>query len=1210
MEKRWITGIPWWQFRNEKVWMTLKVFSVLFLIFVFPVSGKVYSQQERINITVNNVSLEQLIREIKSKTTVDFLYNIQELEKNGPVSVKMKQATVEEILQNALKGKELSYALVNGVVVLRPKQYVAVPQDPEELIRGKVKDADGNPLPGVTVMLKGTTIGVVTNAKGEYAMVKPQEKEIYVMFSFIGMKKMIVPYRGEKSLDVVMEEDTYTLDVANVVHTGYQDLDRRRLTSAITSVQAKDVLIPGMTSIDQALEGRIPELRLSLNSGEVGATPRIRVRGTSSLLGNREPLWVLDGFILRDPVKVSNEELNNPDYINIVGNAIAGINPQDIERIDVLKDAAATALYGTRAANGVIVVTTKKGSVGKPRFSYNHSSSLTRRPRYSDKAVNLMNSQERVQFGKDLCDLHYRFPWSMAMVGYEGAMYRYYTGQTTFEEFENEVERYEKANTDWFDLLTQDTYSQDHTLNVSGGSEDVRFYASVGYNRSNGVSKSTYTERYTSRLSLNVNFTEKLKMDFNLNLSVQKKNHLMDGIDAMNYAYNTTRALPCYNDDGSLFYYKRTSKVRSQEQFRYNILNEIENSSNTYDGNSLGANINLRYQTLKGLTFGLGASYNRSNTDQEKWWGENTWHVACLKNGELEDIPRKGNEGYSYLPYGGILNTTHSRGENYTLRTQIDYHKRFGEDEIHIVNTTFGFEMNGSNSRSVNDENRGFLKNRGLQFVGVDHLEDYPHWRDWLKENHRTIGQGLSHEISGYLTLSYSFKNHFTLNANGRFDASNKFGSRSNEKFLPIWSVSGMWNVKENMLKATEIFSEMRLRASYGVQGNMLEDQSPNLIIRNETINTNFNENVSTIARYPNPNLRWEQTKHLDVGLDVSLFDSRLSLNASLYWKRTSDCFTHVKVSSVNGLPGDTYVMNGGEVTNSGYSFGITGSPVKTEDFQWSVSTYYDGNINKVKSGSVESYTLQDYLNGTALVDGESISSFWSYKFTGLNPENGTPMFDDYHERQHLLQYKSLEETVLMAMERSGQRDPIFSGSLSNTFTYKGLSLGLHFSYSLGAKMRLFSLYNPVIAGISAESNVRKEFLDRWRVTGDERRTDIPVIMSPADPEFNAYSSHFSTNAPHIKKFASSTWGMYDQSDLRVVSANYLKCTSMSLRYSFNDKLLRKTPFSTLSVSLNALNLFLITSKEMKGQDPSQPGFDKPNLSVRPSYTLQFNVSF
>lgn len=1206
MKRKWIYGIPWKKFRNAKWCMTLKLCCLLLLVWILPASGEVYSQHQRIDVEVTDVSIEALIKEIKAKVAVDFLYNVSELDRGGKVSVKMQRATVEEILTTAFKGKELSFSIVNGVIVIRPQAQSALPQT-KEMVRGTVKDKDGNPLPGVTVMIKGTTVGVVTNSKGEYEISRT-EGEMILVFSFVGMEKVSVTYKGQKSLDVVMEESVYTLEQANVIYDGYQYLDKRHLTSAITSVKASDILVPGMTSIDQALEGRIPELRLVTNSGEVGTTPRIRVRGTSSLMGNREPLWVLDGFIMRDPVEVSNEDLNNPDYINIIGNAIAGINPQDIERIDILKDAAATALYGTRAANGVIVVTTKKGTIGRARFTYNHSSKLTRRPRYSDKAVNLMNSRERVAFGRDLCDLHYKFPGNMPMVGYEGALYNYYTGKISFEEMQQQVARYEAVNTNWFKLLTQDTYSQDHTFGVSGGTEMLRYYVSMGYNHENGVSKTTYTERYTTRASLDFTFTENFRVSVGLNANVQKKNHLMDGIDAMDYAYNTTRALPCYNEDGTLFYYDKTSTSRSQEKFRYNILNEIANSSNEYDGNGIGMNVNARYKVMKELTMVVAGSYSRSNTTQEKWWGEKTFHVACLKNGELEDAPKVGDLGYAYIPYGGILVTSNTRGESYTFRTQMEFNKRFGEDEIHMISATAGFEMNGNNSKSYSDENRGFLKNRGLQFVNVVDLDEYPHWKEWVRQNHRGISNNISHQLSGYLTLSYSYQNHFALNANGRFDASNKFGSRSNERFLPIWSVSGMWNLKENVLKDATWLDEMRLRGSYGVQGNMLEDQSPNLIISQGTIK--YNENVSTIARYPNPNLRWEETKQVDVGLDVAFFDSRIQLEGSLYWKSTDNCFTPVQVSSVNGVPGNSYVMNGGKVSNTGYSVSVTLYPIKTKDIQWRFSTYFDGNLNKVKSQTVETYTLENYLAGTALVDGEAISTFYSHRYVGLNPENGAPMFDDYHDRQHLLENKTLEETVLMTMEKSGQRDPLFNGSVSTNFTYKQLSLGMNFSYSLGAKMRLFGLYSPVISGISAESNVRKEFLNRWRVPGDEKLTDVPVIMSPADAEYDKYRTHFSNNASNIKKFGSSVWEMYDQSSLRVVSANYLKCTSMSLRYSLKPEMLKKTPLSNVTMSLNATNLFTVSSRELKGQDPSQAGFAKPNLSLRPAYTLQFSVTF
>ena len=333
----------------------------------------------------------------------------------------------------------------------------------------------------------------------------------------------------------------------------------------------------------------------------------------------------------------------------------------------------------------------------------------------------------------------------------------------------------------------------------------------------------------------------------------------------------------------------------------------------------------------------------------------------------------------------------------------------------------------------------------------------------------------------------------------------------------------------------------------------------------------------------------------------------------SVYSKKTTDCFTDVRVSSVNGVANHAYVMNGGDLKNSGYSISLSATPVKTKDFQWKFSTYYSGNFNKVQTASVESYMLSDYLNGTALVDGAAIGSFYSYKFLGLNPSNGTPMFDDYNDRKHLLEYKTLEETVLMTMEKSGQRDPIFSGNFSNNFIYKNFSLSMNLSYSIGSKVRLFPLYSPVVSGVSSEMNVRKEFMNRWMTPGDEAHTNIPVIMSPADPEYMTYYAHFSTGpttATHIQNFASNVWNMYDDSDIRVVSGNYLKCSSMTIRYNLSPELLKKTPFSNISLSLNALNLFTISAKELKGQDPSQAGFAKPNLSVRPSYTFQFNVTF
>ena len=563
-------------FGNLPKYRIFKLKPFIFLILSVFYFGQLFGQRDNPKITFNfqRAPFFKVIENIRQQIPYEFVFNSEDVRSLNNITLSLKEVTLQQALDALLEGSGMEYVIEQKTVVIKKKVNSPSEKSKSILLKGFVTDRQKHPLPGVTVKLIDMMLGTSTNHKGYFSIQLPLERGT-LEFSFIGYVSQKVNFteRTTDTLRIVMEE--LIVGMEEVVVTGYQKVDKRRSTSAITSVKASDVLVPGMSSIDQALEGRIPELMLITNSGEVGATPRIRVRGTSTLIGNREPLWVLDGFfIMHDPVNVSVEDLNNPDYINIVGNAIAGINPQDIDRIDVLKDASATALYGTKAANGVIVVTTKKGSIGPARFSYNHTSKLTRRPRYSDRSINLMDSRERVQFRKELSDLHYQFPSNMPKVGYEGALYRYYSGLTDYAGFKQEVLRYETVNTDWFDILTRDAYSHSHTLNVSGGSDIVRYYASLGYDRDNGVSNTTYTERYTVTAKMDVQMTSKMLMAIKLNGNVQKKNHLVSTLDAMDYAYNTTRALPCYNEDGSLFFYENRYYSHANhpgKKYRFNI---------------------------------------------------------------------------------------------------------------------------------------------------------------------------------------------------------------------------------------------------------------------------------------------------------------------------------------------------------------------------------------------------------------------------------------------------------------------------------------------------------------------------------------------------------------------------------------------------------------------------------------------------------------
>ena len=1188
---------------EKKLCLSMRLTVILTILLSVNVYAGAWSQT--VSLRMENVTLREIFKAIKQQTGVYFVFNEEEIIASHKQSIEISNVSIESAMSQVLKGLPYSYEYLNGVIVIKPMQQQT---DGVKVCKlsGRVVDVKGNPLPGVTVQIAKTNWGTVTDVDGKYILEVPNVKGMKIIFSFIGMKTKEVIYKDEAVVNIILEENI--TEIQEVVVTGFQNIDKRYSTSAITSVKAEDVLVAGMTSIDAALEGKIPELLLMSNSGEVGAAPRIRIRGTSTLLGNREPLWVLDGIVLTDPVRVDPQELNNPDYINVIGNAIAGINPQDIERIDVLKDASATALYGTRAANGVIVITTKKGRSGKARLTYNHTSKLTLRPRYTNRDINLMNSQERVRFGKELTDIHYQFPEGMVMVGYEGAYYRLMKGNINYEQFLDEVKFYEEVNTDWFDELTQDAYSHGHNINISGGSDDTRYYTSIGYDRENGVSRSTFTERYTAMVNLNTVLFNKLRLGLQLNGNVQKKNHQIESINSMDYAYNTTRALPAYNEDGSLYYYDHryyNVGMNSIRKYRFNILNEIDNSSSEYDGHGISARLDLRYEIMTGWDVSLIASVNRSSTTQERWWGEKTHYVAMLKDAEWDEQAPLGDN--CILPYGGILETSSTTSQGFTVRAQSDYRKAIGKDMNHLITIALGFEASNSKYHTYSMENRGYVKDRGMQFVENISLSDFPIYADWLSKNHPFISENITNMVAGYATLSYSYKQHFTFNVNGRFDASNKFGDKSSDKFLPVWSISGMWNAKENLLRNLDFFSNLQFRASLGIQGNMLEDQSPNLIINQGVVDPFYGENISTVARYPNPNLRWEETKSLNLTLDMDMFDSRLSLSGTYYYKKTKNCFTDVEVSPINGIY--TYTMNDGDLWNKGYSLAIGGVPIRRENFTWRISSYWSANYNKVDANPENENSLNSYLNGDVLINGKPVGTFYSYKFLGLNPNNGVPVFDDYEERKHLLEGKSISEIVPMVLKENGTREPKFYGNLSTSFNFKGFMLSASFTYSLGSKVRLFPLYSPVLSGIKSDNNVRKEFANRWQVPGDETLTNIPVIMSPSHPEYASYERHWSREFGS-SKFANSVWEMYDLSDLRVVSGNYLKCQSLTLRYTFDEKFLRKTPFSSAYISFNTMNLFTISAKALKGQDPSQAGFAKPNLSVRPAYSLGLNVSF
>ena len=488
--------------------------------------------------------------------------------------------------------------------------------------------------------------------------------------------------------------------------------------------------------------------------------------------------------------------------------------------------------------------------------------------------------------------------------------------------------------------------------------------------------------------------------------------------------------------------------------------------------------------------------------------------------------------------------------------------------------------------------------------------------------------RNLQNELAYYGTVGYGYRDTYIFNVHMRAERSNLFGTRANDEFSPIWSVSGRWNMKKDILRKVDWVTDVALRASWGYQGNMIPGQTSQMIIRQSTLTDYiFNQPYATITNYPNPNLKWEKTSSSNVGLDFALFNNKVRGTISYFYKHTSDAFLTKKISEINGIT--QYVVNAGTLNNQGVELSFSFTPIDQANisggkrgFVWRIDPQIGEVINKVVNRAInnktnvlrDELTYNDFLNGNLDVAGKPVGTFYSYKFKELNHETGAPVFygtEEEKKEEYQAEYANLtrEEVFLKVMEESGCREPYIQGGISNYFGYGNWGLSFNLTYSLGNKIRLSKICSGYATNVAyPQQNLRKEFVNRWRRPGDEAYTNIPGLSTEATTNYAMWWNNYPATA---YSFAGTVYDMYDNSDLRVVSGNYLKLQTLSLRYNVDDKLTKLLGIQAAYINLVGTNLFTLCSSKLKGQDPSQSGSAPAlNLSVRPSYSLNISLTF
>ena len=1214
MQKKRDDGIPVREACVKKWFLVMKLICVFTLFLLLKASANGFTQK-KVSLDFEKANMLEIIQELRQQTGYKFFFNHNELKKVKDVSVKFVDEELEQVLDALLGKVNLSYRIEQGVIIIVPGKVKN--EEKEVRIIGKVTDEKKQPLPGVTVIVKGLTLGTSTDVNGRFSLTLPKMQNVSLLFSFIGMETQEIKYTGQDSIHVVLKESAEQLEEV-IVRTGYQNIDRRKLTSAVQTIKMDDIKVAGVNTIDQMLEGRIPGMIFMQNSGQVGAAPKLRIRGTSTVLGNREPLWVLDGVVLTDPVNVDPAQINDLDFVNLLGNAISGLNPDDIEQIDVLKDASATALYGARAGNGVIVITTKKGKSGSPSITYSGTASFTRRPRYSDHAIYLMNSKERVDVSRELVERGVYYNRIDSWVGYEAAVQDYYNGLIDYNEFNRQVGHYETVNTDWFDIVCQDVFSHNHTLSLSGGSDNIRYYASLGMSNDNGAIKGENNTRYSTTLNLTMNY-ERFSARFQLQGNISSRQYNPAELGILDYAYNMSRAVPAFNPDGSRYLYQRTEGA-SMPIAEFNVLNEMDSSEDETHGSSVNMQAHVGYNVIDGLKLEGTLSYSVSNTNQEVYFTEDSYYVKKMHStSKFEDM----------CPLGGELRETNTRSTNWMARLQANYVKNLGNEGLHNVTSSAGLELSSQRYDGFRITRRGYYRDRGKVFASVP--QTYSGYYELFMSTAEALGvitENLTNSLAWYAMMGYDYDNRYMLNLHIRGEASNLFGSRTNDHMMPIWALSGRWNVKRDILENVHWIDDLALRGSFGYQGNMLSGQTPKMIIQQGVDFTGkYGEFCSKVVNYPNPNLRWEKTASTNVTLDFSFFKNKINGSVSYYYKKTRDAFLTKTISEINGI--DTYVINSGTLENQGVELSFNFTPINRANldggkrgFVWRIDPQLGQVLNKLISKAInnrnnvlqDEIKYTDMLSGNVEIAGEPLNTFYSYRFKGLSSVDGSPVFygaEDELQKELHDKYEAMEreDVFLEVMEKSGRREPYLQGGVSNYLGYRNFGLSFNLTYSLGNKIRLLKLCtNYGTTTPKPQDNLRREFVNRWKKPGDEKYTNIPALNTVAGVHATPW---WMSGENRTHTFANNIYEMYDNSDIRVVNGNYLRLSSLSLRYNVDDRVCKKLGLKSVYINLTGTNLFTMANKKLRGQDPTQSGSSPSiNLSIRPTYSCNLSITF
>ncbi|WP_281717750.1 SusC/RagA family TonB-linked outer membrane protein [Alistipes senegalensis] len=1103
-------------------------------------------------------------------------------------------------------------------------------------ITGQVLDrADGTPLVGATVFIAPEETqaknynpqGTIVYEQGRFAFKLPVSVK-KVVVSYLGYEAQTIDISGKSNFTIYLSATESKMDA--VVVTGYQRIEKRKLTSSIANVKMADIARDGVASVDEMLSGSIAGLTSTPTTGAPGGASKVKIRSTVTLNGNTDPLWVLDGMPLEGN-DIPSDWSSKENVDNLYNMSIAGLNPADIEDITVLKDAAATAIYGARAANGVIIITTKKGRRNQAtRVNVSASLFVTDRPNL-DK-LNLMNASQKVDLELALA-ANGRLNYLSGMGGVARILDQ--AGERAAlvgggfsalsPETQSAINALRKNGTDWGKEIYQVALNQQYSISISGGGNKASYYFSGGYYNEQGTTVGTGFERLNLTLKTDYDLLKNLRFGTSVFVGQNKNDSYVSDTDVFTNPSRYTRTvnpyLNAYNPDGSYLYDPdMTARQRDSDVLDYNYFEERNNTEYTLKTRSIKTIFDLDYQPVKGLRLYTQFGLQVDNSMTEKMAQENSYFTRKYARNSVVD-------GVRYMPEGGVIQNWNSDMSQYNWKAQIEYSGTFAKK--HELDLMAGMEMRGTTNTTIHTKGFGYdhktMVTEPMPIPSGDAGERLAN-SSYFKQYQKSFYE--NRYLSYFFTGSYTYDNRYTIFGSMRYDGTNLFGVDPKYKFNPMWSISGAWSVNhEKFLRDAKWLDNLRLRASYGAQGNIDRSTSPYILGTWTTRNVGGSfEDAIFVSSPPNQNLRWETTYTWNAALDFAALENRIGFTFEIYGRNSKNLITTRTIPQETGFTSTS--SNFGEMSSKGIEFTLNTVNVRTRDFRWETSINIAHNTDRVDKVHIDENSY------TPSKEGYSSSAVFAYKTAGLD-EYGIPMFWKDGQKVSLREFTDFrldktdygffvlydpqvstsQSAIRNNLSYIGSQNPNITGGFNNRFCYKNFDLSVSCNFVFGQLVKRTPFYSPTQT--SPGENNTTEIGQVW---SPENTSGIyPALTGNLKPDGTTWSGWDEWEAnpdPYylynwiLEQYNSiSGASLFDNLDIWYKKINYFRVNSIRLGYAFPEKITRKLHMAGLRIHFEARNPFVIASNYDGYFDPETYGSIYSQPMAR-TYSVGLNITF